>query len=107
MGVLPRFDARVFNGETVRPIVKVSGEIDMATAPQLADAVATALAADPVDLVLDLADTTFLDCSAVAVIVSARNQLASESRLVLRHPQPIARIVLEVTHTDAFCTVED
>jgi anti-sigma B factor antagonist len=106
MAVLSRLGVQVLGLEALRPIVIVTGEIDLATAPKLAELLATVLATDPVDLVLDLADTSFLDCSAISVIIGARKQMAPRSRLVLRHPQPNVRKVLEVTQMDAVCVIE-
>lgn len=44
-----------------RPVLRVVGELDLATAPQLAAAFDEALASSPGELVLDLTPTTFLD----------------------------------------------
>jgi anti-sigma B factor antagonist len=74
-----------------RPVVEIHGEVDLATAPELADCVTAALARDPVDLIVDMTNTTFLDCSGISVLVAARNRL-SDAQLILRRPRPfIAR----------------
>lgn len=44
-----------------RPVLRVVGELDLATAPVLAAAFDEALAEAPSDLVVDLTATTFLD----------------------------------------------
>ena len=44
-----------------RPVLRVVGELDLATAPDLAAAVDEALTASPPGLVIDLTATTFLD----------------------------------------------
>jgi len=46
-----------------RPALRVRGELDIATAPRLADAVESQLSQQPHSLVVDLTDTTFLDSS--------------------------------------------
>ena len=55
------------------PVLLVNGELDGLTAPQLAEAVDTALADRPALLAIDLTGTTFLDSSGVRQVVrSAR-----------------------------------
>jgi anti-anti-sigma factor len=46
-----------------RPALSVRGELDIATAPQLAEAVEAQLSQRPRSLVVDLTGTTFLDSS--------------------------------------------
>ncbi|WP_198588047.1 STAS domain-containing protein [Geodermatophilus chilensis] len=46
-----------------RPALSVRGELDLATAPRLAEAFASQLSQQPQSLVVDLTDTTFLDSS--------------------------------------------
>ena len=46
-----------------RPALRVRGELDIATCPQLGSAVADALASGATSLVVDLSQTTFLDSS--------------------------------------------
>ena len=46
-----------------RPALRVRGELDIATAPRLAEATESQLSQQPQSLVVDLTDTTFLDSS--------------------------------------------
>jgi anti-sigma B factor antagonist len=46
-----------------RPALRVRGELDLATAPRLVEAVESQLSQQPQSLVVDLTDTTFLDSS--------------------------------------------
>ena len=63
--------------------LRLSGELDLATAPQLADALAQA-GRDSVAVILDLSELTFMDSSGLHVILNARASLAEAgSRLVL------------------------
>jgi anti-sigma B factor antagonist len=48
------------------PVVRVCGEIDAQSAPQLRD--------DPARLELDLRDVTFLDCAGVNVLLATRRR---------------------------------
>jgi anti-sigma B factor antagonist len=58
-------------------VLHIQGELDMVTAPVLAQAVTTALAASPPLLVLDLTPTTFLDSGGA-------RQVARSARAAMR-----------------------
>jgi anti-anti-sigma factor len=97
--------SRATGGEVV---VSVFGEVDMATAPELMAAVRAALDVDE-QVVLDLANMTFIDSQGLRVLIDAytRAQAGRAARVVLRSPRPQARRVLEVTGLDEFLTIED
>jgi anti-sigma B factor antagonist len=80
-------------------LVRVSGEIDLASAPSLARVLA-ALEEQPNHgaVVLDVARVSYLDAAGIAVVVDHdRRMQAYGARLVLRDPSPLVRRVLEVT----------
>lgn len=54
-------------------IVRVSGDVDVVTAPQLQQSVNHALAGKPELLVLDLTGVTFLGSAGIAVLISAQD----------------------------------
>jgi anti-sigma B factor antagonist len=65
-------------------VVTAYGEIDLDTAPRLHRELSRALA-EHREVVLDLSEVTFMDCSGLGVLVQARNQAdRSGRRLVLR-----------------------
>jgi anti-anti-sigma factor len=72
-------------------IVAVRGELDIATVGQLEAAVAPLLAAKPQRLVLDIADLTFADSSAIALWVRWADELGE---LELRNPSHLLRRLL-------------
>jgi anti-anti-sigma factor len=80
-----------------RCTLEVRGELDMAVAPQLAEAVATELKAPPPALVLDLTATTFLDSSgARALAIGARDALALGVLVAVLCPptnRPVRRVM--------------
>jgi anti-sigma B factor antagonist len=86
--------------------VVVQGEVDMTTAPKLADCVATAIVEAPGDLIFDLVDTTFLDSAGLKVIASAQRHLPATCQVVLLGPSPYIRKVLTIARMDALCTIE-
>jgi anti-sigma B factor antagonist len=53
------------------PVVAVAGEIDVATAPQLRECLHQVIAQGQSTVVLDLLDVTFLDSTALGVLVGA------------------------------------
>jgi len=77
--------------------LRVRGELDIASAPELAAALDRALAADHRVLVLELADLSFLDCAGMHPIRSAFCALRCRGgSLVIRHPQPLVERALEL-----------
>jgi anti-sigma B factor antagonist len=56
-------------------VVRVTGELDLATAPRLRDTLDEVLASDPSTVMLGLEDVTFPDSMGIRVIVAVRNEL--------------------------------
>jgi len=66
-------------------LVVVSGELDIATAPQLRQAVTEALSEGPSTLHLDLSGVSFIDCAGLQVlIIGEREARLRRGRLLLR-----------------------
>jgi anti-anti-sigma factor len=66
--------------------IVAGGELDMCAAPALRDALDGALEADVRTVVLDLADATFIDSTAIGTLIGASRQLReSGRRLLLSH----------------------
>lgn len=55
-------------------IVAATGELDMLTAPQLREAVQSALAQNPAGLIVDLTNVDFLGSAGMQVLMEAHNQ---------------------------------
>lgn len=88
-------DDRVIDGV---PTLAVSGEIDVSTAPALRDRLVALALEGPVTVVVDLSEVTFLDSTALGVLVSALKRLREDGgglRLVVASGS-VAR-VLEIT----------
>ena len=56
-------------------LIAVRGELDLDTAPQLDEALETALKADGSALVIDLSECEFIDSTGIALIVRAAQRL--------------------------------
>lgn len=60
-----------------RPTLTVRGELDIATAPRLAEAADAVLAGSPPALVVDLSPTAFLDSSGARALVALARRAAA------------------------------
>jgi anti-sigma B factor antagonist len=86
------------------PIVSVVGEIDIAVAPQLRDHLEELLDRGSTSLVVDLTGVSFLDSTALGVLISILKRChASEGELCLVATDPQVLRVFEITGlTDVF-----
>jgi anti-anti-sigma factor len=75
------FDVRVTTAPGGRTVVHVIGDLDLATAPSLEDAVGDVEATS--DIVLDLTGCSFLDSSGMRVLVGIRQRSAPDARVDL------------------------
>jgi len=91
-------------------VLQVRGELDLVTAPQLAQAVQTQLSASPSSLIIDLTHTTFLDSSgARQLALAARHAGGSGTVLRLLCPagnKPV-QLVLRLLELDRVVPVLD
>ncbi|MGY1662266.1 STAS domain-containing protein [Geodermatophilus sp. SYSU D00705] len=82
-----------------RPALRVRGELDLATAPQLGTAAESLLSQQPRSVVVDLTETTFLDSSGARQLVHlARSARAADVALQVvcpRDNRPV-RLVVEL-----------
>ena len=84
---------RTAGGVTIR----VSGELDLATSPILADRLAAEIAAGTGDVTVALGGVGFLDSTALRVLVTAHRDLAAaDRRLQLTEPRASTLRVLEI-----------
>lgn len=78
-------------------IVRVTGEVDIVTAPVLQRHLDSVIAAARPTVVIDLSETTFLDARGVGILVATRKQVvAYGGRLVVRRPPPLVHRVLQL-----------
>ncbi len=76
-------------------VVRMSGELDLASSERLSALLAELSEAT---VVVDLSELTFIDSSGIAALVAAKDRLQSAGRdLVLTRPQPNVDRVLEMT----------
>lgn len=90
------FAARVFDGDGTA-VVAVAGEIDMATAGLFRQAVELACTGSR-QVVIDLADTAFIDSTGLAVVARAHRQLRCQpDALVVRGAGPWVARTFEIS----------
>jgi anti-anti-sigma factor len=77
-----------------RSVVTVSGELDIATAPQLSAVIALAIGARPPELWIDLTPTTFIDSTGLNLLLQAQQRY--DGALMIICPPGNVRRVFDV-----------
>jgi anti-sigma B factor antagonist len=84
--------------------LKMSGELDLAAAPMLQEELEALFTTGAISIFVDLLDATFLDSTALGVLVNALNrcqELGGQLHLIVTDPQILR--VLDITGlTDVF-----
>ena len=81
-----------------RPVLVVDGDLDLATAPQLANVALALVESGAPDVIVDAEKLAFCDSSGLTVFVQISNSLqATQGRLAIAGPTPIVRRVLELS----------
>jgi anti-sigma B factor antagonist len=89
----------------------VEGELDLASAPSLKWALTDILDAGHDQVIVDLSHVTFIDSTALGVLVGIRKNLSPGARLAIACMQPEVLNIFELTGLDAtfdlFSTFDD
>jgi anti-sigma B factor antagonist len=89
-------------------IVSVTGEVDIATAVQLSQALGAALRRGPEGLICDLSGVGFLGAAGLTVLLVARRRaIACHARFDLVCPQSLPRRVIALVGLDAVFSLHD
>jgi anti-anti-sigma factor len=64
-------------------VLAVAGEVDMLSAPRLAEAIHTALAASPAALIVDLSKVDFLASAGMTVLLTAQDEVVPPTRYAI------------------------
>jgi anti-anti-sigma factor len=81
--------------------IHVAGDVDLASAPQLRDALHGALHDAVGEVVVDVAGLTFLDAAGLGVLAHAHERARSRGDcLVIVHAGPMVRRLLQITGLD-------
>jgi anti-sigma B factor antagonist len=86
-------------------VVAVSGDVDMLTAPKLAEAITAAALQEPAALIVDLSGVRFLASAGMAVLISAHQALAPPSRFGVVADGPVTGRPLTLVGVDTIVAV--
>ena len=87
-------------------VVAASGEVDLYTAPELERAITAPLTAGATQLVVDLSGATFVDSTALHVLLRAAQHLdGAAGELIVVVPDPNVRKVFEITGFDRLFSI--
>src|SRR6476619_3044239 len=102
----PEFSLTTDPIDDQRQVVAVTGEIDLFTAPELKAALGETLESGRSRIVVDLSDTTFLDSTALGVLIGAVKRLRSRdgALVIVNVDQNIAK-TFEITGLDQIFTI--
>ena len=102
----PEFAITEHPSEGDRHILAVRGEIDLFTAPELKQVLADSIENGRVRIVIDLTDTTFLDSTALGVLIGAVKRLRSRdgALAIVNVDENIAK-TFEITGLDQIFTI--
>ncbi len=92
--------------DSERHVVAVRGEIDLFTAPELKQVLAETIEGGRSRIVVDLTDTTFLDSTALGVLIGAVKRLRSRdgALAIVNTDENIAK-TFEITGLDQIFTI--
>jgi anti-anti-sigma factor len=88
-------------------VVSLAGELDLYNAEDVRAALLESSTEKPSVLVIDLAEVTFIDSTALGVLVEARSHFDDPNRLRLAAPAAETRRALEVSGLDRHFSVHD
>jgi anti-sigma B factor antagonist len=86
-------------------IVAVAGELDLTTAPRLKWMLHDLVQAGRARLVIDLTDTTFMDSTALGVLVGVNRSLGAGSRLAIVCSRSSVLKIFELSGMDGVFTI--
>ena len=89
-----------------RHVLAVRGEIDLFTAPELKQVLAESIEAGRIRIIVDLTETTFLDSTALGVLIGAVKRLRSRhgALAIVNVDENIAK-TFEITGLDQIFTI--
>jgi anti-sigma B factor antagonist len=102
----PEFAVTEHSIDAERHVLAVRGEIDLFTAPELKQVLAESIEAGRVRIIVDLTETTFLDSTALGVLIGAVKRLRSRdgALAIVNVDENIAK-TFEITGLDQIFTI--
>jgi anti-sigma B factor antagonist len=81
-------------------VLSLAGELDLYNAEDVRGALLDACAGEPKVLIVDLGEVTFIDSTALGVLIEARSRMADRSGFHHAAPGVVTRRALEVSGLD-------
>jgi anti-sigma B factor antagonist len=104
--VIRGLDTAVWQTGQARATVVLSGDLDLATAPELRERLADLAACGVIDLVIDFANLVFIDSTGISVIVGTHEHVKSRGgSLVVRNANPMAMKIFQITGLTEYLSV--
>ena len=95
----------VARGDTI--VVQLRGDQDSSTVPALATTLASAVALDNANLVVDLSEVHFVNAATIRVLTAAGDFMVGQGRtFALRSPSRGARRILDLCGVNGLCEPE-
>jgi anti-sigma B factor antagonist len=95
------FSIDTYNLESGVPVIKLEGEVDVYTAPQLKQQMIAMLEAGTRQIVIDLTRVEYFDSTALGVLIGGLKRMRErDGNLSLICPNPRIRRVFEITGLD-------
>jgi anti-sigma B factor antagonist len=86
--------------------VKLFGELDLATAPDLRQSLVDIGHEGPVEVVLDFEELKFIDSVGLSVVIAEHKRLAADGgRLVIQYPSMRARKLFDVSGISSYLNI--
>ena len=93
--------------ESGATVVGLAGELDLYNANDVREALLAVCAEEPVRLVVDLAGVTFIDSTALGVLIEARSRMTNRRAFLLAAPGMETTRALEISGLDKHFAVLD
>ena len=104
---IPAFDL-VTSRTDDAAVVRVIGELDLATAPQLREVLADLTGEGTIHVTVELSEMAFIDSTGVATLVSGLKRLhEAGGDMALESPKPSAMKVFEITGLTSVFTISE
>lgn len=104
---IPTFELLTIGAEDVA-VVKIVGELDLATAPRLREALVDLSKEGARQITIDLAEMEFIDSTGLSVLVAAWKRMRENGGdLALQSPNAAAMKVFEITGATRVFTIID
>jgi anti-sigma B factor antagonist len=88
-------------------VVRLAGELDLYNAHAVREALLAACEESPARLVVDLSDVSFIDSTALGVLIEARSRMSNRRAFILAAPGLETRRALEVSGLDKHFAVHE